>query len=77
MVPVVSRVWDDKPAQPTWLDQYLPPRGPCGFCGDGDARHRVIDAIVERVRAGDHPDDLAEDYALPVDAVRRLVDETP
>ena len=37
-------------------------RGRCAFCGDGDARHRVADAITERVLAGDDPEEVAEDY---------------
>ena len=54
------------------LDTYFPYRGPCLHCGvpGEDARHRVIDAVVELVVAGDPEDWVAEQYALPVDAVR-------
>jgi len=39
-------------------------RGVCAFCGMDDQRHRVIDAIAERFRAGDSADEIAEDYGI-------------
>ena len=46
------------------LDRLFPPRGPCAFCGDEivGARHRVIDAIAERVHAGDPIEEVASEY---------------
>ncbi len=38
--------------------------GPCAFCGHPDARHRVADAVVERVKAGEPIDEVAHDYGL-------------
>jgi hypothetical protein len=68
-----------KLAQPTVLT--LPPEvaaalgspGPCGICGAGDARHRVLDAITECCRAGDTPADVAADYAMPLAVVAEIV----
>jgi hypothetical protein len=60
---------------PRWVDQEMPPRGPCGLCDGSDARHRVLDAIVDRCRAGDDEEDLADDYGLTVPFVERLVKE--
>lgn len=53
------------------LDRYFPPNGPCGFCGDTEigARHRIIDAIVDAVRAGEPIEVVAEEYDKPVEAV--------
>lgn len=62
---------------PLWVYEEMPFRGPCGLCGDGDARHRVLDAIVDRFRAGDDEAMLADDYGLPVGFVERLVKEWP
>ena len=49
------------------IDEHLKaagPASPCAFCGDHPLgqRHRVIDAIAEQVRAGDPPDEVADDY---------------
>lgn len=48
------------------VDETFPRNGPCGFCGDTilGARHRVIDAITERLRAGEDEDSVAGDYDL-------------
>lgn len=51
------------------INQHLKPAGPtspCGFCGDTTLgqRHRVIDAIAEQIRAGEHPDTVADDYGI-------------
>lgn len=62
---------------PAWIDEHLPPAGPCGICGGPDKRHRMIDAIVEREAAGDSILFIAEDYDLPVEFVRRIVTERP
>jgi hypothetical protein len=54
------------------LDRWLPPRGPCLICGvpGMDARHRTIDAIVDYIGAGSTPGEVADDLALPIEAVR-------
>ncbi len=62
-------------ACPPWIDEEMPPRGPCGICGDDDARHRVIDAVTERVRAGDSVEMVAADLGLSEAFVRRLIAE--
>lgn len=56
----------------THLDLHFPRRGPCLLCGvpGSDQRHRVVDAIRERVCAGDDEDSVAEDYGVSVTAVR-------
>jgi hypothetical protein len=58
---------------PGWVNKYLPPRGPCSFCGGLDARHRLIDMITDRHCAGDSVSSLAEDYGLPAGFVRRII----
>ena len=58
---------------PKWLDEFLPPRGPCALCGDPEARHRMVDAIRARVRAGESTVFVATDYDLPLAFVRRIV----
>jgi hypothetical protein len=47
---------------PPEIDAAVPYSGPCGLCGGIEARHRVLDAIAERVRAGEPVADVAEDY---------------
>jgi len=47
------------------LDAAFPGNaGPCGFCGDTlvGGRHRVIDAIAERIRAGEPWESVCADY---------------
>jgi hypothetical protein len=44
------------------LDALMHPAGPCAFCGGPDKRHRVIDAIRERVRAGGSVEDERFQY---------------
>lgn len=41
-------------------------QGPCGICGGLHAAHRMIDAQMERVIAGDHIESVAEDYDTDV-----------
>ena len=55
----------------TDLDRYLPPRGQCLICGvpGMDARHRIMDAVIEQVAAGDTPEEVADELNLPVEAV--------
>lgn len=54
------------------IDEEMPHYGPCGICGGSDARHRVLDAVAERVRAGDTPFLIAEDFGLSQYLVRRI-----
>ncbi len=56
------------------LDEWFPFRGPCGFCGGPDARHRLFDAIAERHAAGDGVEALAEDYDKPPEAIRAVLE---
>lgn len=51
---------------PAWVDEYLPFVGACGICGGDDSRHRTIDAMCERVRAGERLDIVADDYGVSV-----------
>jgi len=55
-------------------DLVGPYQGACGLCGADDARHRVVDAILVRVDAGDPPEECAADYGLPPGDVVRLVE---
>lgn len=64
-----------EPVTPSWVDEFMPPIGPCGLCGGPDARHRVIEVMVERVRAGDSVASVAEDYGYAEAVVRRLMEE--
>lgn len=69
------------------LDRYFPKQGPCAFCADGDgpdevscsmdARHRIIDAIRQRVALGEPRERVAEDYGVTLDAVRVACEEGP
>lgn len=60
---------------PTWVDEHMPPQGPCLLCGGSDARHRVLDAVADRVHAGDSAREIADDYGLPVRFVGRIARE--
>lgn len=47
--------------------------GPCGLCGwHPDQRHRIRDAIFDRLVAGDGIEDICRDYEWTVDQVRAL-----
>ena len=61
--------WD-----PWVLDVLYPYAGPCAICGGPDKRHRLADAIVENVRAGDDPEAVADNYDVPLATVERLVE---
>jgi hypothetical protein len=51
------------------LGEFFPHRGPCGFCGFPEARHRVIDAIAGMLEAGEDPDVVAEEHGASLEAV--------
>lgn len=44
-------------------------QGPCAFCGDGYAAHRLIDAQMGRTSAGDSIESVADDYNTSVEAM--------
>ena len=52
------------------LDRSFPKQGKCAFCGRQDARHRVLDAIKDRHKAGDSIELLAEDYDVSMSDIR-------
>lgn len=56
------------------IERYFPINGPCLMCGTPgfSARHRVIDAIRDRVKAGEAVDAVADDFELPISVVRAL-----
>jgi hypothetical protein len=64
---------------PDWVTPVLGPGSPCLICGvpGADQRHRVLDTIAERYRAGDSIDGLVYDYELPAEFVDRVVAEWP
>lgn len=39
----------------------------CAFCGHSDSRHRIVDAIKERVAAGESSEEVLEDYGWTVE----------
>lgn len=53
------------------LDAFFPKRGQCQLCGQPglDQRHRVVDAIADRLDAGEPADEVAAGYDLPLRAV--------
>ena len=58
-------------------DDYPPPPygrlGPCGICGvHPDQRHRIRDAIFERVAAGEDIEDVCRDYDWTPDQAMAL-----
>ncbi len=60
---------------PSWVDEEMPFSGPCAICGGDDGRHRVTDAIVERVRARESVESVAQDFRLSEGFVYRLIVE--
>lgn len=58
------------------MDEFAPMRGPCLVCESGaDQRHRILDAVADRVRAGDSAVEVAQDYGWPERFVQRIADE--
>jgi len=62
---------------PEWVDEHMPPRGPCLLCGGPDARHRVLDAISARIEGGEAAREVADDYGLPIRFVGHIAREWP
>jgi hypothetical protein len=60
---------------PAWVDAEIRPCGSCAFCGWRDARHRVLDAIVSRLSAGESVRNVADDYGYPMRFVGRIARE--
>lgn len=56
------------------FDLWWPARGPCGFCGHPDARHRIFDMIHGRHLGGDSIATLAKDYDVPVIAIEFVLE---
>lgn len=54
---------------PQIVEDVMPFVGPCAMCGDGDARHRMFDAIAMRFLAGELVTDLCDDYELDSDVI--------
>lgn len=53
------------------LLHLFPDRGPCCLCGHRfGARHRMVDAVLERIRAGDPVDGVAAEFGLDAAALR-------
>jgi hypothetical protein len=60
------------PALDAW--PQLGPVTRCGICGVPELpqRHRMVDAMAERMGAGESVEEVAFDYRLPVEAVRAV-----
>lgn len=57
------------------LDAFFPKLGPCGICSTPglDQRHRVVDAIAERLEADeDYPEDVAGEFGVTPEAVEAV-----
>lgn len=59
---------------PEPVETAMPWRGPCGLCGGPDARHRILDAIADAVRAGEPAAGVADTYELPLAVVCFIAD---
>lgn len=51
------------------LDQWFPPRGPCGLCGGEDARHRLWDQIMDDTR---DEEEIAKNFDVDIEAVKAV-----
>ena len=47
-------------------------QGPCAFHANLPAFHRIADAQIEAIMAGDHPSDIAADYHTDVETMIEL-----
>lgn len=53
------------------LRRLLPDTGPCCLCGHRyGAKHRTVDAILGRIRAGESVVEVAADYGLDAATLR-------
>ena len=53
-------------------DLLGPFAGECAFCGGPDKRHRMYDAVVACLRAGDSRESVARGYDLPLETVLEI-----
>lgn len=59
------------------VDKYFPRNGPCMFHPTRYARHRLIDAIKNRYRAGETVAALAKDFRLKRAAILAAINSVP
>lgn len=59
------------------VDKYFPRDGPCMFHPTRYARHRLVDAIKTRHKAGESVAALAKDFGLKRAAVLAAVNSAP
>ena len=59
------------------LDKHFPRNGPCFLHPTRYARHRLIDSIRGRHRAGESVAVLARDFILSRAAIRAAINSTP
>jgi len=58
------------------IRKYFTRRGPCAFCGNADANHRMFDAVFDRcLRAGESVHEVAYDCDISIDAVFYILRE--
>ncbi len=56
------------------IDSHIPFTGQCGFCGYHDSRHRIFDAIIDRLETSEN---LADDYELPIEIIKKIRELRP
>jgi len=54
------------------LDKHYPPCGPCAFCGHLDKRHRLWDAILDRIEAGESEQSIADDFEISMECLHLI-----
>jgi uncharacterized protein (DUF433 family) len=59
------------------IDKHFPRNGPCMFHPTRYARHRIIDAIRDRHRAGESMAALAKDYEVSRAAIKAAINSKP
>lgn len=55
------------------IDQWRGYNGSCGLCGYWDERHRMIEAVRGRIKAGETVADLARDYSIDKRTIRAMM----
>jgi len=53
-------------------DYLAPHSGPCSLCGDHDARHRLAEAIADRITSGEYLSGIAHDYGMELVAIKEF-----
>lgn len=56
------------------LDVLHPYAGPCWVCGGPDKRHRLADALIADLLAGDTPETVADRFDSPLAAMAPLLE---